>query len=117
MRKKAKRFTFSPTLEENMATIKDVARMAGVSLATVSKYINGGNVRPENARMIAEAITALDFRANPFARSLKMQHSKAVGILLPDISAPFFGAVVTALDSVLRGQGYHTIISCFPVSS
>jgi hypothetical protein len=111
--KKVKRFTFSPTLEENMATIKDVARMAGVSLATVSKYINGGNVRPENARMIAEAITALDFRANPFARSLKMQHSKAVGILLPDISAPFFGAVVTALDSVLRGQGYHTIISCY----
>ncbi len=96
-----------------MATIKDVARMAGVSLATVSKYINGGNVRPENARMIAEAIAALDFRANPFARSLKMQHGKAVGILLPDISAPFFGTVVTALDSVLREHGYHTIISCY----
>ena len=96
-----------------MATIKDVAKMAGVSLATVSKYINGGNVRPENARAVAEAIAALDFRANPFARSLKMQHGRAVGILLPDISAPFFGVVVMALDSVLREQGYHTIISCY----
>lgn len=96
-----------------MATIKDVARMAGVSLSTVSKYINGGNVRPENARVIAEAIAALDFHANPFARSLKMQHSKAVGILLPDISAPFFGVLVTALDSVLREKGYHTVISCY----
>lgn len=96
-----------------MATIKDVARMAGVSLATVSKYINGGNVRPENAQAIAEAIATLDFRANPFARSLKMQHGRAVGILLPDISAPFFGVVVMALDSVLRERGYHTVISCY----
>lgn len=96
-----------------MATIKDVAKMAGVSLATVSKYINGGNVRPENAQAVAEAIATLDFRANPFARSLKMQHGRAVGILLPDISAPFFGVVVMALDSVLREHGYHTIISCY----
>lgn len=96
-----------------MATIKDVARVAGVSLATVSKYINGGNVRPENAQAIAQAIAALDFRANPFARNLKMRHGRAVGILLPDISAPFFGTVVTALDGILREKGYHTIISCY----
>lgn len=96
-----------------MATIKDVAKMAGVSLSTVSKYINGGNVRTENAQAIAEAIAALDFRANPFARSLKTPHSRSVGILLPDISAPFFGTVVTALDSILREKGYHTVISCY----
>lgn len=96
-----------------MATIKDVARMAGVSLATVSKYINGGNVRQENAQAIAAAIAALDFRANPFARGLKTPHSHSVGILLPDISAPFFGTVVTAIDNVLREKGYHTLISCY----
>lgn len=96
-----------------MATIKDVAKMAGVSLSTVSKYINGGNVRSENAQAIAAAIAALEFRANPFARSLKTPHSRSVGILLPDISAPFFGSVVTALDSILREHGYHTIISCY----
>lgn len=96
-----------------MATIKDVARMAGVSLSTVSKYINGGNVRRENADAIRNAIQTLDFRVNPFARSLKSQRSRSIGILLPDISAPFFGAVVTALDRSLREQGYHSLISCY----
>ena len=96
-----------------MATIKDVARMAGVSLSTVSKYINGGNVRGENADAIRNAIRALDFRVNPFARSLKTQRSRSIGILLPDISAPFFGAVVTALDRTLRERGYHSLISCY----
>ena len=96
-----------------MATIKDVARMAGVSMATVSKYLNGGNVREENVKAIADAITALDYRVNPFARSLKTQHSRSIGILLPDISAPFFGSIVTVLEKTLREQGYHCIISCY----
>ncbi len=96
-----------------MATIKDVAARAGVSVSTVSKYINGGNVRPEYVGVIEEAIAALDFRVNPFARSLKTQRSTSVGILLPDMTAPFFGAVMTALDKALRERGYHTLISCY----
>lgn len=96
-----------------MATIKDVARMAGVSMATVSKYLNGGNVRKENVKAITAAIAQLDYRVNPFARSLKTHRSRSIGILLPDISAPFFGTVVTALDRVLREHGYHCIISCY----
>lgn len=96
-----------------MATIKDVARMAGVSVSTVSKFINGGNVRPENVEPIRSAIEALDFRVNPFARSLKTQRSRYIGILLPSITAPFFGSVVDALDRKLREHGYHSLISCY----
>lgn len=96
-----------------MATIKDVARKAAVSVSTVSKYINGGNVREENAEAIRNAIRDLDFRVNPFARGLKTQRSKSIGVLLPDMTAPFFGAVVTALDKTLREKGYHTLISCY----
>jgi LacI family transcriptional regulator len=96
-----------------MATIKDVARMAGVSVSTVSKYINGGNVRPENVEPIRSAIEKLEFRVNPFARSLKTQRSRSIGVLLPDITAPFFGNVLTALDKVLRENGYHSLISCY----
>jgi len=84
--------------DRQMATIKDVARKAAVSVSTVSKYINGGNVREENAEAIRDAIRQLDFRVNPFARGLKTQRSKSIGVLLPDMTAPFFGAVVTALD-------------------
>lgn len=96
-----------------MATIKDVAKAAGVSMATISKYINGGHVRAENAEAIRKAIAELDYRVNPFARNLKIQRSRSVGILLPDMTAPFYGSVVTAIDKTLREQGYHTIISCY----
>ena len=96
-----------------MATIKDVARMAGVSVSTVSKYINGGNVRPETIPAIRQAITDLDFRVNPFARGLKTQRSHSIGVLLPDIAAPFFGTVLTAMDRTFREHGFHTLISCY----
>lgn len=96
-----------------MATIKDVARMAGVSVSTVSKYINGGNVRPETAPAIRQAIADLDFRVNPFARGLKTQRSRSIGVLLPDIAAPFYGTVLTAMDRTFREQGFHTLISCY----
>lgn len=96
-----------------MATIKDVARMAGVSPSTISKYMNGGNVRPENAEAIRQAIAELDYRVNPFARSLKTNQSRSIGVLLPDMTAPFYGTVVMALDKVLREHGYHSLISCY----
>lgn len=96
-----------------MATIKDVAKMAGVSTSTVSKYINGGNVRTECAGAIRDAIASLDYRVNPFARNLKAQRSRSIGVLMPDITAPFFSAILTAMDKKLRNHGYHTLISCY----
>ena len=99
-----------------MATMKDVARLAGVSVSTVSKYINGGNLRVENAEAIRSAIEQLDYRVNPFARSLKTQRSKFIGILIPEMTAPFYGSVVTALDRTLREFGYHSVISCYGAS-
>lgn len=99
-----------------MATIKDVAKLAGVSMSTVSKYINGGHVREENVDAIRGAIEALDYRVNPFARSLKTQRSRSIGILLPEITAPFFGSVVASIDKTLRERGYHSLISCYSSS-
>lgn len=96
-----------------MATIKDVAKLAGVSISTVSKYLNGGNIRPENLEPIRSAIAQLDYRANPFARGLKANRSRSIGILLPTMTAPFFGTMVTALDKVLREHGYHSMICCY----
>ena len=96
-----------------MATIRDVADKAGVAMSTVSKYINGGSVQPEKAKVIREAIDALDYRVNPFARGLKTQRNRSIGILLPDMTAPFYGSVISALDRTLREKGYHTLISCY----
>lgn len=109
------RETFRPTdgTEGLMATIKDVAQRAGVAMSTVSKYINGGTVQQDNAQAIQRAIAELDYRVNPFARNLKTQRSPSIGILLPDMTAPFYGTVVSALDRALRERGYHTLISCY----
>lgn len=96
-----------------MTAIKDVARLAGVSPSTVSKYINGGSVRKENIASIRSAIARLDYRVNPIARSLKTRRSYSVGILLPSLAAPFFSSVFMASDRVLRERGYHSMISCY----
>ena len=79
-----------------MSTIKDVARRTGLSLSTISKYLNGGNVREENRLAIDAAIEELDYSVNVFARSLKANRSMTIGVLLPTISSPFFGRVVAA---------------------
>ena len=96
-----------------MATIKDVASRAGVAVSTVSKYINGGHVRKDNADAIRDAISQLDYRANPFARHLKNPGGRSIGVLLPDMTAPFYGSVVSALDKAVREAGFHTLISCY----
>ena len=96
-----------------MATIKDVAKMAGVAPSTISKYINGGNVRQENAESIRQAIAALDYRADPFARGLKARRNRSVGVLLPDMTAPFYGNVVMTMSRILRERDYHCLISCY----
>lgn len=96
-----------------MATIKDVAQQANVSVSTVSKYINGGTVREANAQAIAQAIEELGFRANPFARNLKTQRNRSVGVLLPDMGVPFYGNLLSAMDRVFREHGYHMIISSY----
>ena len=69
-----------------MSTIKDVARRTGLSLSTISKYLNGGNVREENRLAIDAAIEELDYSVNVFARSLKANRSMTIGVLLPTIS-------------------------------
>ncbi len=82
-------------------------------MATVSKYLNGGKVRPQHEERIRSAITELQYRVNPFARGLKAQHSPYIGVLLPEIAVPFYGNVVSALERVLREDGLHCIMSAY----
>lgn len=96
-----------------MATIKDVARIAGVAPSTISKYINGGNVRKENVEAIRKAIAELDYRVDPFARGLKAGRNRSIGVLLPDMTAPFFGNVVMAMSRVMREKDYHCLVSSY----
>lgn len=94
-----------------MATIKEVARHAHVSVATVSRAINGnGYVKQETRDKIDAAIQALNYQPNEVARSLNMKKSKLIGLLLPDMSNPFFTIVARGVEDRAMARGYHIMI-------
>jgi len=93
-----------------MSTIKDIAKCTGLSIATVSKYINGGNVLERNSVLIAEAIEALDYRVNIAARVLKTQRTMIVGVLLPMLTTPFFSNICALIETHLKKEGYSLIV-------
>ena len=64
-------------------TIKDVARETGLSIATISKYLNGGNVLEENGARIACAVEKLGYKVNTIARGLKTSKTLTAGVLIP----------------------------------
>lgn len=80
--------------------MKDVARAAGVSVATVSRLLNGSLELPAATRKrIDDAIRALDYRPNPHARRLSLGRSETIGLVVPDIANPFFSTLVAAVES------------------
>ena len=80
------------------ATIKDIARRTGLGLATISKYINGGNVLPKNREAIEDAIRALDFKVNETARNLKTRHTGYVGLVMPALTNSFIMQIIQQIQ-------------------
>ena len=93
------------------ATIKDIANETGLGLATISKYLNGGNVLEKNKIAIEKAIKDLDYTVNEFARSLKTSKSRTVGIIIPELSNIFVTSIITVIEDILRNNGYSIIVS------
>ncbi|CAH8234315.1 substrate-binding domain-containing protein [Vibrio aestuarianus] len=102
-----------------MATIKDVAKEAGVSIATTSRVLNNAPHTSESAIIaVKAAMEKLGYRPNANARALVSKSSNAIGVLVNDVSAPFFGTMVKAIDTIaseqgkqlLIGSGYHDAI-------
>jgi len=92
------------------ATIRDIAKKTGLSLATISKYINGGNVRPDNRRLIDAAVKELHFVPNEFARGLKTSQSKTIGVVIPELSNAFITSIISNIEDLLRQQNYAVIV-------
>ena len=95
-----------------MATsIKDVAREAGVSIATVSRVLNDIDVVNEDTKKkVLDAIKKLGYRPNIVARSLKTQKTKTIGILVPDISSGFYPEIVRGAEDVANIYDYNVIL-------
>jgi LacI family transcriptional regulator len=105
----------------NMATMKDVAAKAGVSVFTVSSVINdSAKIAPSTRERVLRAIAELNYIPNSIARSLRTQKSRTVGVLFPlfssSTSRAFFGTVAEGIHDVLRENGYHLILSGITLS-
>lgn len=92
------------------ATIRDIKDKTGLSLATISKYLNGGNVLPENRVKIEAAIKSLHYEVNEIARSMVTNKTRTVGVLMHNVESPFSGQIMHFLSMKLREYGYGMLI-------
>ncbi len=92
--------------------IADVARLAEVSVSTVSNVLNGrtNRMRPETLQRVNEAIKALGYQPNVVARSLKTGRAPVLGLLVPSIASPFFGALASEMERVALAHGYRMLL-------
>ncbi|WP_439472797.1 LacI family DNA-binding transcriptional regulator [Brevundimonas sp.] len=94
------------------ATIRDVAERADVSVASVSRVLNGaGPVTEATRQRVLEAVEALQYVPHSGARSLSTSKTSTVGVILPDLYGEFFSELIRGMDVAARSLGYHLIVS------
>ena len=94
------------------ATIKDVARATGLSVATVSRAMNGApNILPETKQRVLDAAATLRFTPSGAARSLITRRTDTIGALLPDLYGEFFSEFIRGIDQAARAKGLHLLVS------
>lgn len=95
----------------NNTTIYDVAREAGVSMATVSRVVNGNpNVKPATRKKVLDAIELLGYRPNAVARGLASKKTTTVGVIIPDISSIFFAELARGIEDIATMYKYNIIL-------
>ncbi|KRM91565.1 catabolite control protein A [Liquorilactobacillus cacaonum] len=99
-------------MEKQTITIYDVAREAAVSMATVSRVVNGNpNVKPATRKKVLEVIDRLDYRPNAVARGLASKKSTTVGVIIPDVSNVYFSSLARGIDDVATMYKYNIILA------
>lgn len=94
-----------------MVTINDVARVSGLSVGTVSRYINGAKLKQSNMDAIEAAINQLGYRANGIARSMKTGKSLLIAIIVPNLANMFSMRVIESIERVLENENYSVLVS------
>jgi LacI family transcriptional regulator len=93
-----------------MSTIKDVAKLSGVSVGTVSRYLNGYQVKSGNKEKMDSAIKELNFTLNPIARGLKTSKTQTVGVIIPELSNMFSTFVIEGMEGIFEEFGYSVLV-------
>ena len=98
-------------LAANQVTVRDVAQKAGVSISTVSRVLTGSaRVSPELRQRVIDAVEELGYRPNALARGLRMRRTAVIGLLIPDISNPFFGQLARVVEDAANNRGYSILL-------
>lgn len=92
------------------ATIRDIKAETGLSLATISKYLNGGNVLPENRVKIENAVKKLHYEVNEIARGLVTNKTRTVGVVVYSVESLFNGTLLHHIGNALRKEKYGILI-------
>ena len=99
-------------MSRKVGRIRDVARETGLSVATVSRVMNGAkNVRDETRARVMEASEKLDYLPNPAARALSTKRSKTIAAIIPNINHSVFSRYIDALEQVLSDRGYSLVLA------
>lgn len=92
------------------ATIKDVAKETGLSLGTISKYINGGHVKEKNRIVIEKAIKNLGYQVDTYARAMITKKTKTIGLVIPEFNNLFYASISQELEKSLDKYGYGLVV-------
>ncbi|MCW6653660.1 catabolite control protein A [Aerococcaceae bacterium NML191292] len=99
-------------MDKQTITIYDVAREAGVSMATVSRVVNGNpNVKPSTRKKVSEVIERLDYRPNAVARGLASKKTTTVGVIIPNVTNLFFSSLARGIDDIASMYKYNIILA------
>lgn len=96
-----------------MATLKDVAKEAGLSVGTVSRVLNNrGYISEETRESVKAAMEKLNYQPNEMARSLSKQYTNTIGVIMPSIEHPYFAKLISCLERAAYERGYKLLLFC-----
>ena len=104
--------TFPQAIFKIMSTIKEVSRLAGVSISTVSRVLNeSGPVSNDTREKVMTVVDELDYKPNAMAQALVTNRSNGIGVVVNEISSPFYNGIISGIEKRVEAEGMHLVVS------